>query len=241
MTAALTHVDPTTPIGRVVRDLDGVRRPLDADDGIAVFVDVYREVTALVAQRVADGTFDDPDFIEVLDVVFAGYFLAVPKALAAEKPVSKAWEPLVERRAVRLFPLQFALAGMNAHINHDLALAVVKVCAKKDRDPASGSIRADFVRINDVLGELVRPIRRSFLEETVVQHGAALSPLADLLTNFSMEKARDAAWASALTLWTVRDVPFVRDITRQTLASTVGLVSRQLLTPFDPLGQLPRR
>ena len=58
MTAALTHVDPTTPIGRVVRDLDGVRRPLDADDGIAVFVDVYREVTALVAQRVADGTFE---------------------------------------------------------------------------------------------------------------------------------------------------------------------------------------
>lgn len=239
-TGALTVVDPATPIGEVVAELDGVRRPLGANDGVAVFVDVYREVTALVAKRVTDGTFEDPDFIEVLDVVFAGYFLAVPKALVAGKPVSKAWEPLIERRGARLYPLQFALAGMNAHINHDLAIAVVKVCAKKKRDPSSGSIHADFVRINDVLGELVRPIRQSFLEKDVVQHGAALTPLADLLTNFSMEKARDAAWASALTLWTVRDVPFVNDITRATLASTVGLVSRQLLTAFDPLGQLRR-
>ena len=129
MAGALRVVDPSTPIGKVVRDLDSVRAPLNAADGIAVFVDVYREVTALVAKRVTDGTFDDPDFIEVLDVVFAGYFLAVPKALAADKPVSKAWEPLVERRAMRLFPLQFALAGMNAHINHDLAVAVVERCA----------------------------------------------------------------------------------------------------------------
>ena len=111
----------------------------------------------------------------------------------------------------------------------------------KKRDPSSGSIHADFVRINDVLGELVRPIRQSFLEKAVVEHGAAITPLADLLTNFSMEKARDAAWASALTLYAVRDIPFVRDLSRQTLASTVGLVSRQLLTPFDPLGQLQHR
>ncbi|KQO96666.1 DUF5995 family protein [Leifsonia sp. Leaf264] len=241
MAGVLTVVDPSTPIGKVVRDLDAVRAPLTRADGIAVFVDVYREVTALVAKRVTDRTFEDPDFIEVLDVVFAGLFLAVPKALAAGEPVSKAWEPLVERRALRLFPLQFALAGMNAHINHDLAVAVVKVCVKKKRDPSSGSIHADFVRINDVLGELVRPIRQSFLEKAVVEHGAAITPLADLLTNFSMEKARDAAWASALTLYAVRDVPFVRDLTRQTLASTVGLVGRQLLTPFDPLGRLPGR
>ena len=36
----------------------------------------------------------------------------------------QAWAPLVERRATRgVLPIQFALAGMNAHINHDLALA----------------------------------------------------------------------------------------------------------------------
>lgn len=225
----------------VVGELDDVRRPLAANDGIGVFVDVYRKVTALVAERVVDGTFDDSEFIERLDILFAGYFLAVPKALAASREVSKAWAPLVERRTARLFPLQFALAGMNAHINHDLAVAVVDTCKEMGRDPESGSIHADFDRINGVLAELVRPIRQSFLDKAVVEYGSAVSPLADLVTNFSMEKARDAAWASTLTLWAVRDLPLVSGITRAALARTVGLVGRQLLIDFDPLDQLDGR
>ncbi|WP_394554153.1 DUF5995 family protein [Agromyces sp. MMS24-JH15] len=233
-----TRVDPSTPIGRVVADLDRVRRPLAPADGIAVFVDMYREVTALVARRVADGAFDDPPFIEALDVVFADYFLAVPRAVAVKRPVPKAWAPLVERRGQRLFPLQFALAGMNAHINHDLALAVVRTCEARGLEPDAGSVHADFVRINEVLAELVRPIRQRFLDHDVVEHGAALTPLADLLTNFSMEQARDAAWATTLTLWAVRDLPLVPEATERALAGTVGLVGRQLLTRFDPLGRL---
>lgn len=231
-------VDWTSPIGRVVAELDRVRNPLPGADGIRVFADVYREVTALVGLRVTDGTFADPGFIEQLDVVFADLFLAVPRDLAAGREVSKAWAPLVERRSDRLFPLQFALAGMNAHINHDLAVAVVRTCRKLHREPDSGSIRDDFMKINDVLAERVRPIRQQFLEKAVVQAGARLSPLADLLTNFSMEKARDAAWASTIALWAVRDVPFVNDLMEVSLARTVGLVGRQLLTRFDPLGQL---
>lgn len=226
--------DPASPIGRVVADLDRVRRPLRASDGLAVFVDMYRKVTALVGQRVAEGRFDDPPFIEELDVVFAGYFLAVPRAIAAKEPVPKAWDPLIDRRAARLFPLQYALAGMNAHINHDLALAVVDTCERRGLDPNRGTVHADFDRINGVLAELVRPIRQGFLEQEVVRAGAPLSPLADLVTNFSMEKARDAAWATTLTLWAVRDLPFVPESSARALAGTVGLVSRQLLVRFEP-------
>ncbi len=228
----MTPAAPSAAIEAVISELDAVRAPLPASDGIAVFVDVYRQVTALVAQRVEDGTFQDPAFTEALDVAFAGIFLEVPHAIAAGTPVATSWAPLVEARASQLFPLQFALAGMNAHINHDLAVAVVDTCKQRNRDPLSGSVHDDFNRINEVLGELVRPIRQEFLDKTVVQYGAALSPLADILTNFSMDRARDAAWASALTMWAVRDVPLVPRITEQTLANTVNLVSRQLLTKF---------
>ncbi len=233
----MTSAAPSAAIETVVSEMDAVRVPLPASDGIAVFLDVYRQVTALVAQRITDGTFEDPAFTEALDVTFADIFLAVPRAIAAGRPVARAWQPLVEARAARLFPLQFALAGMNAHINHDLAVAVVDTCRQRNRDPQSGSIHADFNRINDVLSELMGPIRQEFLDKAVVEYGAALSPLADILTNFSMDRARDAAWASALTLWTVRDVPLVPQATEQTLANTVNLVSRQLLTqfPFPPL------
>ncbi len=228
----MTPAAPSAAIEAVVSELDTVRAPLPASDGIAVFVDIYRQVTALVAQRVADGTFQDPAFTEALDVAFAGIFLDVPHAIAAGTPVATSWSPLVEARAGRLFPLQFALAGMNAHINHDLAVAVVETCKQRNRDPQSGTIHDDFNRINGVLSELVGPVRQEFLDKAVVQYGAPLAPLANILTNFSMDRARDAAWASALTMWAVRDLPLVPEATEEALANTVNLVSRQLLTYF---------
>ena len=199
-----------------------------------MFLDVYRRVTALVALRVTDGTFQDPAFTEDLDVRFADLFLDVPADLAARRPVSQAWAPLVERRAARgILPIQFALAGMNAHINHDLALAVVATCTARGVDPDDGSIHRDFEKVNAVLAEIVRPIRDSFLDQAIVEHGAAVAPLADLVSNFSIDKARDAAWVSALTLWHLRDIPFLERAARDTLARTVGLVSRQLLVRVE--------
>ena len=219
-----------TSIAQVVATMDDVRSGLSPDDGLCVFLDLYRHVTTLVGQRVTDDTFADRAFVEDLDVRFAGLFLEVPRDLAAGRRVNRSWAPLVERRAVRgILPIQFALSGMNAHINHDLALAVVATCEARGVSPTSGDVHADFERVNDVLAEVVRPIRRSFLDEHVVRAGAPLSPVADLVSMFSIDKARDAAWASALTLWAVRDLGFVADAARDALARTVGLVGRQLL------------
>ena len=221
-------------IGRVVARMDQVRAGMPRKDGLGVFLDVYRRVTERVGQRVMDGTFQDPAFTEELDVRFADLFLDVPEDLAAHRKVSRAWAPLVERRAVRgILPIQFALAGMNAHINHDLALAVVATCTARGVEPDDGSIRADFEKVNVVLAEVVRPIRRAFLDEAVVKYGSAASPVADMVSNFSIDKARDAAWVSALTLWHLRDIDFLERAARETLARTVGLVSRQLLVVVE--------
>ena len=229
---------PTPPPGAatsaavdaVVASMDHVRAQLAEDDGIGIFLDVYRRVTALVSERVTGSTFDDPEFVEDLDVRFAQLFLDVPRDLAAGREVSPAWAPLVERRGTRgIVPVQFALAGMNAHINHDLALAVVHTCEARGVAPTDGSVHADFERVNAVLAEVVRPIRQSFLDEQLVRHAGGLSPVADLVSNFSIDKARDAAWVSALLLWQVRDVAFLADAARLSLARTVGLVGRQLL------------
>lgn len=218
-------------IGRVVADMVATRGKLTRDDGLGVFIDVYRQVTELVAQRVMDTTFHDPRFVERLDVVFAGIFLDVPRDLAAGRPVSKAWAPLVERRAMRgILPVQFALAGMNAHINHDLALAVVRTCTEVRREPTSGHVRDDFEQVNAVLAEVVRPVRQSFLDAEVVRLGGALSPVADLVSNFSIDAARDAAWTSAMVLWNLRGIRAVSAMAQEALGRTVGLVGRQLLT-----------
>ena len=125
---------------------------------------------------------------------------------------------------------------MNAHINHDLAVAVVRACLDTGVSPHRAGLHDDYEKVNDVLAEVVRPIRQSFLDANVVAAGRPLSPLADLVSNFSIDKARDAAWVSALTLWEIRDVAFLERSLEQMLSRTVGLISRQLLVSFrDPL------
>ena len=70
-------------------------------------------------------TFENQAFIERLDILFAQFYFEAYDAAAAQAWVSKAWEPLFERRAEHRLALQFAIAGMNAHINNDLAHALV--------------------------------------------------------------------------------------------------------------------
>ncbi|GEL95262.1 DUF5995 family protein [Cellulomonas composti] len=228
----MTQLPPagSIAIGHVVAAMDAESAVWPAGDGLRVFCEMYRQVTVLMALRVTDGTFVDAAFVEDLDVRFADLFLDVPRDLAARRDVNKAWAPLVERRTTHgIEPIQFALAGMNAHINHDLALAVVATCEARGVTPHAPGVHADFERVNQVLAEVVRPIRQSFLDEVVVRAGAPLSPLADLVSDFSIDKARDAAWANALVLWHLRDAGWVASAARDALARTVGLVGRQLL------------
>ena len=96
---------------------------------------------------------------------------------------------------------------MNAHINHDLALAVVATCDRARRASRTTA------RSTPTSRRSTRCSRRScarsgdsFLDQAIVEHGAAVAPLADLVSNFSIDKARDAAWVSALTLWHLRDI-----------------------------------
>ena len=105
-----------------------------------------------------------------------------------------------------------------------------------DAQPVDGAVRDDFEQVGGALTGVVRPIRKSYLDGHTVASGRPLSPLADLVSNFSLDKARDAAWVTALTLWEIRDVAFLERSFERTLGRNVGLVSRQLLVSFtDPL------
>ncbi len=77
-----------------------------------------------------------------LDVIFAGlYFLAVVDSLGSQS-VPSAWSALFEARyRTGIDRIQFALAGMNAHINHDLALALLATDADLNIVPASAAPR----------------------------------------------------------------------------------------------------
>ncbi|MFG1929036.1 DUF5995 family protein [Mycobacterium sp. NPDC048908] len=202
-----------------------------ADDGAAVFNRVYLRVTEMMADRLAGGgVFHDDAFIADLDVRFAGYWF---KAYDASGVKPKAWAPLFAARADRrLLPIQFALAGMNAHIEHDLPFAVVDTCAAHRRTPESAGIRDDFDKVNELLASVEAEIRRSFLTEVEEAIDDHLSPIAHLVCSWDIEKARDFAWLNAQTLWELRRSGFLFDAYAATLAGTVGMGSRLLLTPL---------
>jgi hypothetical protein len=72
--------------------------------------------------------------------------------------VPLAWRPLVERRAVAgIEPVQFALAGMNAHINHDLPVAMVSTCAALATPPDASEHFADYQKVDQLLDAAERP------------------------------------------------------------------------------------
>ncbi len=76
-----------------------------------------------------------------------------------------AWTPLLEARSSRgIAPLQFAFAGMNAHINRDLPVALVSTCRELGVTLEEGSPQhADFERVNDLLATVEGEVKSQYL------------------------------------------------------------------------------
>lgn len=217
-------------VAEVVARMHAIAAEVRADDGPGVFNRIYLQVTEMVRDRLSTGgVFVDDAFMADLDVRFAQLWF---QAYDATDRVPRAWAPLFEARAhPGVLPIQFALAGMNAHIEHDLPLAVVTTCAAHRRHPGSPGVREDYEKINDLLADVEAEIRRSFentLEERIDDQ---LGPVAHLVSSWSIEVAREVAWVNTRNLWELRRVPALFNAYESSLAQTVGMGSRLLLTP----------
>ncbi|UNR60026.1 hypothetical protein IPZ55_27530 [Streptomyces sp. A10(2020)] len=198
-------------------------------DGVGVFNSVYLTVTEELARRIGAGAFPDVRAASTLTTLFAGRYLDAVAAEAAGERVPACWRPLfAQRRHPGVRPLQFALAGIQAHVGHDLPLAVVDSCRALGCRPAA--LEDEF----DTVGEVLRSLEERVREE--LMPGPDLLELADPLTHlagaWSLDRARDGAWAAARTLWVVRGVEELGEEFVRRLDTSVGLVARMLLTPL---------
>lgn len=218
----------------VLDRLRGIGQALPHADGAAVFNRVYLRVTELVAAELeADAAFEDPDFMRELDVRFAGMWLAAHDAAEAAARPPPAWAPLFEeRRTPGILPIQYALAGMNAHIEHDLALAVLATCRSRGITPRQDSVHRDFEAVNHLLARVESEIRRSFLTEVGRRLDAEVAPLVHLVSAWKIDKARELAWVHVETLWATGSLEQLTARYVAMLGHTVGMASRCLLTPL---------
>ena len=217
------------PIQAVVHRMERIGAGLPTADGIGRFNALYLAVTRAVLHETVDGEFEDPAFLTRLDVVFAGLYFA---AVDAPRP-GHAWRPLFDaRRRPRVASLQFALAGMNAHINHDLPVALVATMLEQGLEPDRDTPQhRDFRRVDAILARVEDDIKHEFLEGLLDVADEALGRLDDVLAMWSVERARDAAWTNAETLWALRGRPRLQSTFLLSLGRFVGLGSRGLLIP----------
>jgi len=176
----------------VIARLRSIDEELPASDGAAVFNHMYLTVTEAVAAGLAGAqVFRDPVFMERLDVTFAGLWLeAYDASSGSGGAVPKAWAPLFEQRQdLSVLPIQFALAGMNSHIGHDLPLAVIQTCEEFGASPEDAAVSEDYAVVNDLLAASEAKIRRAFLTEVGQAVDDQLSPVVHLISSWNIEKA----------------------------------------------------
>ncbi|WP_225836671.1 DUF5995 family protein [Streptomyces sp. NK08204] len=225
--AQLEHL--TTSVDAVVRRMRALDASLPEWDGVAVFNRVYLAVTEEVDRRLEAGEFPDARAASTLDVRFAERYLAAVVAADADRRPPACWRPLFQlRRHPGVRPLQFALAGVNAHIGHDLALAVVDTCHALGCEPAD--LEDEFDRVGELLVSLEERIREDLMPGPDLLQIA--DPLTHLLGSWSLERARDATWAAARALWALRRCEDVAEEFTERLDAAVGFAGRMLLTPL---------
>jgi hypothetical protein len=222
---------PVSSVADAIARMQEIDSTLPASDGVACFNRMYLDVTQQVDDRIKQGFFADPDFMQHLDVVFANlYFAAVDAMSGPASGVPAAWQPLGEARAKSgIFSIQFALAGMNAHINHDLPVALVQTCQDLHTAPDDGTHHADYQKVDALLDAAEQSVRQSFESSVVLATDRHAQAVLDVVGNWSMNSARDVAWDTALALWRCRGIATVEGLLMDGMARTVAMASRLLL------------
>jgi hypothetical protein len=229
----LTGSTPSTisDVIAVMRAIDGL---LSVGDGLKWFNLLYMNVTQQIDTQPASA-WKNPAWLTHLDIVFAGfYFRAIADWLNGAADVPSSWRALLESRFTGgIDRIQFAVAGMNAHINHDLALALLQTDADlKTVSTYSSPQHDDYERVNGILQDEM-PAALAFLATGIVgQLAQDTGKIGRLLAIWNIRAARDLAWDFADHL---RTIPAMnRTLALAAQDQMTGVLGRSILLMVDP-------
>ena len=228
----LLSAAPVRSIDDAIRLMQAIDDALPDGDGVKWFNRLYLRVTENVATAVHSVAFQDAAFLTTLDVVFANqYFSALSASATGIAAVPSAWRPLLDaRHTPGIARIQFALAGMNAHINRDLPDGIVRTFLALGGDPIEDEIRErDFDSVNDILERVEQDVKTEFTIGLVGVVDRLGGPVDDAVAMWKVRKARSAAWTNAQVLWGLRGTPRLRDRFFSRLDGLVGMTGRGLL------------
>ncbi len=197
-----------TSVSEAIDRMDAITAAQPEEDGLRQFNVLYTTITMAVEERLAKSMFVDADFLTRLDIAFANRYFAALRAWGEGQPqaVPRVWRVLLERRRVdKIAPFQFAVAGVNAHINFDLAPALIRTPCREleDIDPQPpGDQRNDYEQINTIFLEKYAGLRDRFTSGEIDRLDEGMVARAiDYISNFIVDKARDEAWEKAQRIY----------------------------------------
>jgi hypothetical protein len=234
MLTDLLRATPVTTVSDAIACMRAIDERLPLDDGLKWFNRLYLHVTVEMGRVLGTTAFRDPAFIAALDVAFANlYFQALAPGGAGAAGVPAAWRPVLAARADRrIARLQFALAGMNAHINRDLPVGIVEAFQAVGGSPLHDDARRDdFQRVDDHLARIEDAATRDLTLGLIEALDHLAGPLDEQIAMWNVKAARAAAWTNAQVLWTLQGTPLLRARFFDRLDSLAGFAGRGLLIP----------
>jgi len=221
---------PVSTIDDVIAVMRQIDNALPDTDGLKWFNLLYLKVTEAIGAATAGHAWNDPVWLPRLDVVFAEMYFAVLR-----DPVSapRSWQVLFNaRNSPRIMRVQFAICGMNAHINHDLQFALVQTGSELGIAPRSDSPQhRDYEFINGIL-EAVEPGVKEFLATGIIgQIDQDLGRIDDIIALWGTRKARATAWGYGQIFWHIRNNSLLRKIQLDSVDNITSAFGRGLIIP----------
>lgn len=205
---------------------------LSRRDRRGVFATAYLQITRAIGAALEEDVFEDPAWTGRYLICFANLYrtalLACENGDSAGMP--KSWRIAFDAaRNGEGLVIQHLMLGINAHINHDLALALGKVGI----DPERARRYADHTRVNDVLERATVTLKH----EVSRKYAPILERLDwiagkfdDEATKFSIPKAREHAWSFAVAFAGAR-TEAERTLLARTLDEQAAVLARLILEP----------
>jgi Family of unknown function (DUF5995) len=217
-------------IADVIAQMESIDALLAANDGLKWFNRLYLMVTQQVDLNPPSSGWQDPAWLLSLDVVFARYYFGAIRGYLAGTGVPSSWSALFETRfRSGIDRIQFAVAGMNAHINHDLAQALVDTGSALHVIPAPGGPQhADYESVNTLLSTVMPEALTMLASDALGVIAEDTGKVGRLLAFWNVCRARDLAWDFADHLRGLDG--FVRDFALDAQDALTGALGRAILT-----------
>jgi hypothetical protein len=225
--------DRPQSVADVLRVMHLIDTTCTTGDGLKWFNWLYLQVTQAVDARIVAGGCRDPAWLATLDVEFACLYFSALEANLLSGSCPGCWRPMfADRGNTRLARIQFALSGINAHINHDLPAAIVATCRATGTVAAHGSPQyGDYSALNATLDQLVDTAKRTLRVRLLGDPLPPVSHLEDTLAAWGVAAARENSWTNAEVLSHLQSAPALAAAFLDTLDGITAVVSKTLLAP----------